>query len=132
MRISDWSSDVCSSDLAADREADILAHGRIFEAILAEEGRRVPGGAVNPDRAARQGFAEARSGVVPEGQQHLGIGRYRPILPHGQEPHRSEEHTSELQSLMRISYAVFCLKNKHNNKTQVSSQSRVITNRNKT
>src|SRR3546814_8552440 len=35
---------------------------------------------------------------------------------HSQEPGRSEEHTSELQSLMRISYAVFCLKKKNNNK----------------
>src|SRR3546814_13549449 len=96
MRISDWSSDVCSSDLAADREADILAHGRIFEAILAEEGRRVPGGAVNPDGAARQGFAETRSGVVPEGQQHLGIRRDRPILPHGQEPHAADQAISLL------------------------------------
>src|SRR3546814_978631 len=36
----------------------------------------------------------------------------------GDRPRRSEEHTSELQSLMRISYAVFCLKNKNNNKKQ--------------
>src|SRR3546814_7541434 len=44
--------------------------------------------------------------------------RERPCLPHQCQPEpRSEEHTSELQSLMRISYAVFCLKKKINTKT---------------
>src|SRR3546814_2121035 len=43
----------------------------------------------------------------------------RPLPPHRQgRPHRSEEHTSELQSLMRISYAVFCLKKKNKMRTQ--------------
>src|SRR3546814_5559841 len=47
----------------------------------------------------------------------LNGGRASPVtaaLAHGAAAHRSEEHTSELQSLMRISYAVFCLKKKHN------------------
>src|SRR3546814_4558414 len=49
----------------------------------------------------------------------LPLDRTRPIAqPAGPaSPDRSEEHTSELQSLMRISYAVFCLKKKSNNKT---------------
>src|SRR3546814_10286883 len=41
-----------------------------------------------------------------------------PIAPTGRRSRRSEEHTSELQSLMRISYAVFCLKKKKHNKTE--------------
>src|SRR3546814_8647585 len=64
----------------------------------------------------------------PAGQQPVfldGLGREEPVAPLGAPggkvatagqttrlPHRSEEHTSELQSLMRISYAVFCLKKK--------------------
>src|SRR3546814_5718824 len=50
--------------------------------------------------------------------RHLGLRRARPALvrdrsgPRRRQPERSEEHTSELQSLMRISYAVFCLKKK--------------------
>src|SRR3546814_4835892 len=43
----------------------------------------------------------------------------RALLHHAAIAHRSEEHTSELQSLMRISYAVFCLKNKNQNKKQL-------------
>src|SRR3546814_7701046 len=49
----------------------------------------------------------------------IGAGqRIHPSLPRGGEHGRSEEHTSELQSLMRISYAVFCLKKKNNIKKQ--------------
>src|SRR3546814_2611729 len=52
----------------------------------------------------------------PECQDHLAIGKPQPLL-------RSEEHTSELQSLMRISYAVFCLKTKNNNNQPKKSNS---------
>src|SRR3546814_8502876 len=57
-----------------------------------------------------------------EGGDHLH--RLQPPQPRlgGLDPFRSEEHTSELQSLMRISYAVFCLKKKNNNTTYNSSQ----------
>src|SRR3546814_8184186 len=75
MRISDWSSDVCSSDLPGHRARDPR--------------RARP--ARHP-RAARQCRGEAGRAQRPDA--------------------RSEEHTSELQSLMRISYAVFCLKKK--------------------
>src|SRR3546814_9518343 len=57
---------------------------------------------------SRQQFAEACFGIL-----------YRPRL-HLNSPNRSEEHTSELQSLMRISYAVFCLKKKKKYKNTVS------------
>src|SRR3546814_3024158 len=83
MRISDWSSDVCSSDLLASQSdptrSDWLASGRCS-----------PGRPGTP-------FAFESTKVR---------------LPPAVRPLRSEEHTSELQSLMRISYAVFCLKKK--------------------
>src|SRR3546814_10732026 len=108
MRISDWSSDVCSSDLnvlvvpqrhrALRRRlvgADAgLAAGRDLYARAARRRPAHDGGA-----KARRG----RSATGGMGQQNRGSGL------------RSEEQTSELQSLMRISYAVFCLKNKHKN-----------------
>src|SRR3546814_7080299 len=50
-------------------------------------------------------------GEMIEGEQHYPAGSYLHFLPGSS--HRSEEHTSELQSLMRISYAVFCLKKKN-------------------
>src|SRR3546814_4429063 len=78
MRISDWSSDVCSSDLAT--AASILS------------------------------AATSRS-AMPASARHSSASR-RIVRLLMQE--RSEEHTSELQSLMRISYAVFCLKKKKN------------------
>src|SRR3546814_1403949 len=101
MRISDWSSDVCSSDLPVvvrrvenllgDRFAPGGAVRRLAVDDLADDGH-------DPDRAAR---FTGRIGGDPV------VERDRLEIP------RSEEHTSELQSLMRISYAVFCLKKKH-------------------
>src|SRR3546814_2076059 len=115
MRISDWSSDVCSSDLAVDQSA---RPGRGDEARkqLGDQQRRhaigggVLGGAEH-QRQQRDFVADRRDGqrgqdqptpALPEGDRHLSG--------------RSEEHTSELQSLMRISYAVFCLKKKKKHK----------------
>src|SRR3546814_9962525 len=89
MRISDWSSDVCSSDLMLCSGAAMpgLPRQHLDEDIL--KGRLDGADALNREPCVPQDFA--RFG-------HRGI--------------RSEEHTSELQSLMRISYAVFCLKKK--------------------
>src|SRR3546814_3677315 len=56
--------------------------------------------------------AREQSGCCPQGQ---GVPRFR----------RSEEHTSELQSLMRISYAVFCLKKKKNNTKNINKKQTV-------
>src|SRR3546814_8307294 len=116
MRISDWSSDVCSSDL-------VLGLREKIRKVLAELGG-------DPERSAelhpnflealaerdlaelRLGYTEVRApadGIVT--QLHLEPGEW---LEEG-DP-RSEEHTSELQSLMRISYAVFCLKKKRTTK----------------
>src|SRR3546814_2116503 len=110
MRISDWSSDVCSSDLGVGerihaivdrlpeyrfRRIQLAPHARVDRALPREHEHHV---AVTRRPAASGG---RRQLVAPK--LGRGIGRIAG---------RSEEHTSELQSLMRISYAVFCLKKK--------------------
>src|SRR3546814_3149512 len=128
MRISDWSSDVCSSDLQtrgeprpvpdarrfaiaiALREDDVVDACRID--LRALDQRLQDDGAEFAGAHRRQAAAELADGGADRGddggaaQGHFGS------------PVRSEEHTSELQSLMRISYAVFCLKKKKYNKHQ--------------
>src|SRR3546814_2983987 len=130
MRISDWSSDVCSSDLrralvepaglragaaqagvAQWRGGDFVRGGGGGGAARASVqpwlGRRDrqmggrAGGVGQSDDGDAAGWRAARAGDddAPARSPRAGAGR-------------SEEHTSELQSLMRISYAVFCLKNK--------------------
>src|SRR3546814_4383081 len=99
MRISDWSSDVCSSDLG-HCDADIIA-GRAPVDFLGGERR-----AVDRDRQ-RAAPLHRIARVDGEVEQ-----RVLELVAIGPDPPRSEEHTSELQSLMRISYAVFCLKKK--------------------
>src|SRR3546814_8739892 len=104
MRISDWSSDVCSSDL---REP-------LLDARVAGES------------PLRHGDRHAL--VTGIGSHGVDVGDYKraqleevekvvePVRVRTADLHyRSEEHTSELQSLMRISYAVFCLKKKTSN-----------------
>src|SRR3546814_10773867 len=101
MRISDWSSDVCSSDLVA---------GDIFRPELGDGPRhQARAGRYHPRHPERgRGSAqEPGRGGHRLYRRRGGAGRY-PV----RQDHRSEEHTSELQSLMRISYAVFCLKKK--------------------
>src|SRR3546814_2930530 len=118
MRISDWSSDVCSSDLlralcggqqllqgaenldALDR---VDAEVRFQICIHCQHFRRIAG-ALGDDTDQCGGEIDRRR---DDGDAAGNIDRYR-------NSRRSEEHTSELQSLMRISYAVFCLKNKKN------------------
>src|SRR3546814_5128832 len=100
MRISDWSSVVCSSELKLHpdprAEADARDPCRLRFGVEA----------LHPiERAGRVGkLADA---VV---ERALALADAAEIEP--QRGERSEEHTSELQSLMRISYAVFCLKKK--------------------
>src|SRR3546814_10209619 len=103
MRISDWSSDVCSSDLPGIKTRHAREYGK--HAKRDDGQRQCPGlkegkKAVPPaasDDADRHDEAERANGHP---------------APQEQRPERSEEHTSELQSLMRISYAVFCLRTK--------------------
>src|SRR3546814_2701083 len=123
MRISDWSSDVCSSDLQYDPEGRGPAPQRIGgrAAIHRLEEQR------NRNRERTGGPCDGKPGTqvpVPEHeQQRARAGDC------GKDEGRSEEHTSELQSLMRISYAVFCLKkkNKHTN-THETNDTTLTTN----
>src|SRR3546814_1335384 len=103
MRISDWSSDVCSSDLRS------RAHARAMTDVIIYH---------NPAcGTSRNTLAMIRNaGIEPHVVEYLKTPLVRALLVEliaraGLTP-RSEEHTSELQSLMRISYAVFCLKKK--------------------
>src|SRR3546814_2901825 len=134
MRISDWSSDVCSSDLW--RLFVLVGRGQPqphLERLLLRAGP-------SPEHRARLAREEAqrRPGAGGRGRAQLDRNRSmairacaaqqdcnrrprrpvcsapRPEVEHVQA--RSEEHTSELQSLMRISYAVFCLKKKKKTK----------------
>src|SRR3546814_7252619 len=110
MRISDWSSDVCSSDL--------IAHVQSGEA----RGTRAIAFAAQPMTGeagvGRACIAAAQSDEMAGALKPLHRGRIGRAAPGKQRQPckgangggRSEEHTSELQSLMRISYAVFCLK----------------------
>src|SRR3546814_9952881 len=104
MRISDWSSDVCSSDLAANKAAK---DGLSDLLIPTEEifGRYSAYDLIN--ERTGEIYIEAGDEVSSENLEKLdkaGIDHLELL--------RSEEHTSELQSLMRISYAVFCMKKK--------------------
>src|SRR3546814_1920422 len=128
MRISDWSSDVCSSDLSYQLSDPITfathvsrEYDDIAKSILVRWGidllhvRHMAWHSLNLiDLAGGIGIPVVCSfhdyySICPTVNLIDDQGRYH---PHGVTEHRSEEHTSELQSLMRISYAVFCLKNK--------------------
>src|SRR3546814_3060022 len=110
MRISDWSSDVCSSDLAG-RVIQLVARGGegLAEAGRAIVGLEMAGEAL--DELEEVGLGDL--GDLDEGGMTKGV-KAEPARAEGELGLRSEEHTSELQSLMRISYAVFCLKKKNN------------------
>src|SRR3546814_9749237 len=155
MRISDWSSDVCSSDLAlvraivdpVDREVaglniprrnvepgergGDLVHG--FR-VAGAGGLRVGGDARqagSEQRLIGGGFGAPRAGDGQHGFVAIDTARVGRSGGAGGEAEqgreeRSEEHTSELQSLMRISYAVFCLKKKNSDLTP-HNQLRLLT-----
>src|SRR3546814_7724285 len=136
MRISDWSSDVCSSDLATRAQAEPAAAdqaGRAIEqeARVGQRNRQLVAPADNGVRQGRDGFrafcaidrigrstrASGRSGPaaidspLPRRPRHCRTAFPEPYRG----PHRLRDRkstTSELQSLMRTSYAVFCLKKK--------------------
>src|SRR3546814_2304901 len=146
MRISDWSSDVCSSDLdppvgvGADVEAVIIIEGgaailqlgpnaaavaqQQVDAVLAEQGGAGDGLGLDAVGAAalgpfdlgciRRGLADTHRNADDDLTSDRHLRELQRFM--GAEdglaaaPVRSEEHTSELQSLMRISYAVLCLK----------------------
>src|SRR3546814_3616813 len=122
MRISDWSSDVCSSDLEADdalaealhrllaRSSSTLVAVQLDDALGAVEQQNLPG-TVDEHPNWRRRYRVAVEALAA----HPGLRALAALLgpPDRANPSpRSEEHTSELQSLMRISYAVFCLTKK--------------------
>src|SRR3546814_6517910 len=104
MRISDWSSDVCSSDLEMPDPAD------------PEHGQRHRQQRLHGDLLQR--LAEELLPLTIDLQQQQPERRRRGGLEPEVLRNRSEEHTSELQSLMRISYAVLCLKKKKHRKKE--------------
>src|SRR3546814_3646807 len=112
MRISDWSSDVCSSDLTvcADLQRADCAGWGIAGAGCSGDGE-CECWADGCARGSGPEFAAGGSGGSAGfgGISRHPMGSWRGIVRCRE---RSEEHTSELQSLMRISYAVFCLKKK--------------------
>src|SRR3546814_9901850 len=112
MRISDWSSDVCSSDLCGRRA------GYLSGDLPAPDygGAGATGAAAVFRTAAGRAADRQRARTAPRiGQCRCRPRRYRGAGTLAGD--RSEEHTSELQSLMRISYAVLCLKKTKTNKT---------------
>src|SRR3546814_2443078 len=116
MRISDWSSDVCSSNLRQIGEGG-RPDRQPFDPILRQAMAR------RFERGMAYAFA-AKPRHVHQESRDVGRGEAgRNLIVGGRHAQRSEEHTSELQSLMRISYAVFCLKKKNKtlNNTLVSN-----------
>src|SRR3546814_10268203 len=117
MRISDWSSDVCSSDLP----------GRCSGSRISSATEFVAARAVTMVAFMVPRYVDVRSKLIvvtvalllaacqtTSGTHQVYPGTTGPEgEPLSTPPKRSEEHTSELQSLMRISYAVFCLKKKN-------------------
>src|SRR3546814_8408237 len=122
MRISDWGSGVCSPDLGHDRLVDrVRVDGAAvsLRAIVAHIVKpRQRARSADDRRAHRRGGGDAQQRGAPAdvgAAQHIlrNSGHWSSFFGFWGEARRSEEHTSELQSLMRTSYAVFCLKNKH-------------------
>src|SRR3546814_9298002 len=143
MRIGDWSSDVCSSDLTTLSETTFgrasAADGVILGPVSTADYPPPAQGGLNPSAEFRRRLdlyanirpsrtrpgvrslaasmdlvivRENTEGFYADRTMHLGPGEF---MPTPDLAIRSEEHTSELQSLMRISYAVFCLKKKKKN-----------------
>src|SRR3546814_8159670 len=122
MRISDWSSDVCSSDLGGEAERVLLDYGQAIKDLA--RSNLFPGDLLlknfGVSRSGRVVFydydelclvTECRFRKLPIARHHeeeIADGAWFHVGEHDVFPERSEEHTSELQSLMRISYAVFC------------------------
>src|SRR3546814_1460797 len=112
MRISDWSSYVCSSDLAAEPPKPAATVGVGF-AVQIGAFSNTAQAIAKRDELRAAGFS-AFTETVQTDKGTLTRVLAGPVVsrPEAEQLNRSEEHTSELQSLMRISYAVFCLKKK--------------------
>src|SRR3546814_9248211 len=122
MRISDWSSVVCSSDLPKAHAQARCVHGRLRPEVFRDQvGNPLVSAAVDAPLHGVEGV-----GAHGDGERLLALAEFSPVAVAercGRDHGRSEEHTSELQSLMRISYAVFCLKKKKRTKDDTHSTS---------
>src|SRR3546814_5728138 len=125
MRISDWSSDVCSSDLwfALPEIAAITAARGYQEVMIGYSDSNKDGGYITSTwQLSKASSALAPVFAAAGVRMQLFHGRGGAVGRGGGSAFaRSEEHTSELQSLMRISYAVFCLKKKITNRKRDTS-----------
>src|SRR3546814_6189384 len=108
MRISDWSSDVCSSDLIRGKQSNAV---RSAETAIASPPSLLMASTVLSSCSCPRATTTTRQPLRPSSSETALPMPCDPPVTIATLP-RSEEHTSELQSLMRISYAVFCLKNK--------------------
>src|SRR3546814_9046337 len=124
MRISDWSSDVCSSDLSptrpptprrsADRPPDPRSRHTSESCSVPENCRSSRAADCRRPRYARSTGCAATTARPPTTRHsYLHSSKDAPCRPRAWSAARSEEHTSELQSLMRTSYAHVCLNTKH-------------------
>src|SRR3546814_3149330 len=126
MGISDWSSDVCSSDLPGAEIALHLGARQLAEAGLQrprQEFRHATAALGRNHALAEDRVEHSRDGIRRQAIVVVAAQLGEQLLPaitfvvhQLLADIRSEEHTSELQSLMRISYAVFCLKKKKTKK----------------
>src|SRR3546814_4564858 len=106
MRISDWSSDVCSSDLSSIPRAPCPARRIAKRPNVSPPCKGGAGGGLRATRAADAGPSNHRRPAVRAPGERVDTQRRHAVAL------RSEEHTSELQSLMRSSFAVFCMNKK--------------------
>src|SRR3546814_4124778 len=119
MRISDWSSDVCSSDLPTTNLAIAKTSGIVSDPVNGTtNAKAIPGARMRYCILVTNNGSGTATGIAIADPLPAGTSFV---------PGRSEEHTSELQSLMRISYAVFCLKKKNTTFTTTSEEKLTIT-----
>src|SRR3546814_7501871 len=123
MRISDWSSDVCSPDLTLKRIATLSDTGTLS---VPEAERPIPPESstldalrlTRPPQVSSSGWRSRKRTAPPSAPEPYSVPcgprstSTRSMSERRKLANRSEEHTSELQSIMRNSYAVFCLKKK--------------------
>src|SRR3546814_4014396 len=112
MRISDWSSDVCSSDIKPEKTPGSVGHNthgdrrsylKLYFAVNFCNRSKYRSASPSTSRSSKIPCASSKNATSFRSPANSSASTVR---------NRSEEHTSELQSLMRISYAVFCLKKK--------------------
>src|SRR3546814_2215065 len=117
MRISDWSSDVCSSDLEElESQSRSLQESQSRLEVQQTELEQTNAQLEEQTQALEQqrdDLSRAQSSLQAQKRELEQASRYKSEFLANMSHERSEEHTSEIQSLMRISYAVFCLKKKN-------------------